>query len=194
MKIDVVIATISSRKKSYVRAAKSYRDNSVHDVTIIRAIDNPSSGEAWNAGAEKVKKRGDYVHFTGDDLEVLPGWDESAIEAFEQGIYPAPRFVDENEHRIHYDDGAPASWVPFMSWELWDKIGPTLNQHYGCDDWLDFLANENGYKTAVVEGYKIIDHNLPSSYPDRWDRQAREQELLAKAKSDYYRKKRRGLI
>lgn len=158
--ISVVIPTIKGREDHYARCVEAYRTRTVAELQIITIRDAPTCGVAWNEGAAQAT--GDYLHFTADDLEPHRGWDVAAAGAVERGWYPAAR-VDQPDgstqwwgsDRLPVADGGwvRAGWVPFMPIGLWTAIGPSLDTHYGTDDWLSWKAGRAGWPNVYTAGY-----------------------------------------
>lgn len=175
--IDVIIPTVVGREASLDRCLVAYANNSVYEVRPFIIRDKPTCGIAWNVGADladvnqPVISPATYIHFSADDLEPLPGWDRAAVRAVEEGFYPAAlvqlpdgRGQYWGDHQAAIPDRTPvnAGYVPFMSWPMWNKIGPSLNIHYGTDNWLSWKAERAGFKNVYVEGFAFKHHSEPA--------------------------------
>lgn len=168
--IDVVVPTVDGREQHLERCLESYRQNSVHQVRLHVVWNKPTCGVAWNEGADLARlhtEKGQYLHFTADDLETLPGWDVAAIRASEAGHMPACKLLGPDGQVQYYGhrstepaegDIVEFSSVPFMSWGLWEQIGPSLDCHYYTDNWLSWRAGRLGVAPAYYPGYAFIHH------------------------------------
>lgn len=185
--ITVVIPTIDGREEDYRRCVDAYTARSRHPLQIVTVTNRPTCGVAWNDGAAQAT--GEYLHFTADDLEPLEGWDVAAVEAVESGVYPAAR-IDRPDgttqwygsERVPAVDGARvrAGWVPFMTAGMWQRIGPSLDIHYGTDDWLSWRAAGEGIPNIYTAGFAFVDHHaMPGRGAGMTERQRRRLDALA---------------
>lgn len=185
--ITVVVPTITGREDHYRRCVQAYQTRSRYPLQIITILDRPTCGIAWNEGAAQAI--GDFLHFTADDLEPLDGWDTAAVEAVEAGVYPAAR-VDRPDGTTQWygsetapvADGAPvrAGWVPFLTAAMWQRIGPSLNTHYGTDDWLSWRAAQEGFPNIYVSGFTFVHyHAMPGRGAGMDERQRRRADARA---------------
>jgi hypothetical protein len=166
MRIDVVIPTVTGREHLLDRAVRCLKTRSTHQVTIAVVKDRPGAGIAWNEGARALDgSRGDYLHLHSDDLQAWPGWDVAAIEAVERGFYPSceimhtPGVIFEwgrSQTPIPPWTRVESGVLPFMSWEMWDRIGPTLECHYYTDDFLSWRAEMEGFPNVYAPGYAFV--------------------------------------
>jgi hypothetical protein len=165
VKITVVIPTVTGREADLARCLKAYETRSVHDVYPVTFKDLGTCAEGWNAGAKFAK--GDYLHFSADDLEPHEGWDVAAVEAVERGFLPAPRLTNPagkldycGVHGVEMEDWARVqmSTVPFMPMRLWAEIGPVPPIHYFSDNFVSWRAAVAGWPTAVRRGYEFTHH------------------------------------
>jgi Glycosyl transferase family 2 len=166
--ISVVVPTIRGREEHYARCVAAYERTAGDRIELITIRDRPTCGLAWNEGAAQAK--GDYIHFTADDLEPHDGWLEPALEAVHRGYLPAPRIIRTDGERDYCDycgvhgrelpDKAivDMSVIPFMSREQWDKIGPSLDCHYYTDNYLSWRGEQAGYLTVVRRAFQFTHH------------------------------------
>jgi hypothetical protein len=165
MKITVVIPTVSGRETDLARCLDAYRTRSVHDVYPVTFKDLGTCAEGWNNGARFAK--GDYLHFSADDLEPHEGWDVAAIEAVDAGFLPAPRIVNPagkldycGVHGVEMEDWAPVqmSVIPFMPMRLWEQVGPVPSIHYFSDNYVSWRAAREGWPTVVRRAFSFTHH------------------------------------
>lgn len=185
--ITVVVPTIAGREDHYRRCVEAYETRSRHPLQIVTVADRPTCGIAWNEGAAQAA--GDFLHFTADDLEPLAGWDDAAVAAVGAGMYPAAR-IDRPDGTTRWygcnttatDDGSPvrAGWVPFMTAAMWQRIGPSLDTHYGTDDWLSWRAAMEGFPNVYVSGFAFVHHHaMPGRGAGMDERQRRRLDARA---------------
>jgi hypothetical protein len=127
----------------------------------------PTCGVAWNEGAARA--RGDYLHWTADDLVPEPGWDVPAVTAA-AGAIPAPVTLRPDGTRrelrrllgpdLRTDDhgdrqhrGRPVLQPPAVA-----AIGPHLDCHYYTDNWFTHRARRAGYPVLVRSDYAFTHH------------------------------------
>ena len=165
MKISVVVPTITGREDHYARCVAAYERTLGDWLDLITVKDQPTCGVAWNIGAAQAK--GDYIHFSADDLEPHDGWDIHALKAADSGWFPAPRIVNPNGdldycgiHGFEMDEGSKVdmSVIPFMSAKVWEDIGPSLPIHYFSDNYLSFRAKQAGLEVRVARGFAFTHH------------------------------------
>jgi hypothetical protein len=159
--ISVVIPTIHGREEHYARCVEAYEATQGVELQLITVRDKSTCGEAWGIGAEQAK--GDYIHFSADDLQPAEGWYAPAIEACDRGFLPAPRIVNPagkldycGVHGIELDDWTRVSMsvIPFMSRAQWDAIGPDVPPiHYFSDNWVSWRGAKAGFPTVVRRGF-----------------------------------------
>jgi glycosyltransferase involved in cell wall biosynthesis len=167
---SIIIPTVRGREKSLARTVDAYIATTPprkYEIIIVRH--QPTCGLAWNIGADC--SHSDYIHFTADDIVPSPGWNESAIEAAEDGVIPAPYVkspsVPNQASFGHTGDGGlmsldtpdrtrcNVSVIPFFRSDLWEKIGPILPIHYYSDDYLSFRARSAGVPVETRRGYEF---------------------------------------
>jgi len=156
--VAVIVPTIDGREAHYDRCARSYIGCSYGSYTLrwIAERNRPTCGWGWQHGADRLPDDAEFVHFTCDDIEALPGWAEAGIGALQRGVLPAP-----NIHNGH--TGKPESFpywgtewpegtfaglcaLPFLTRELWDKhVAPMMTAHYFC------TAPETPVLTAAMD-------------------------------------------
>lgn len=170
-KIAVVIPTIDGREDHYERCFNSYMDRTPgHEVTIFTARNHPTLGIAWQEGVEQINLDDfDYLHLTCDDVEILDGWIEPAIEAVEKGFIPAPYAINFDDTFISYghppgggmEDWKPTTTTvsPFCKASWWKDIGPMIPLHMYTDDHFSHKARLAGYETRCRTGYRTRHHH-----------------------------------
>jgi len=158
--ISVIVPTIAGREDHYARCVAAYQRTVGDDLDLITVRDAPACGAAWNEGAAQAK--GEYLHFSADDLEPHDGWLTRALEVVDRGWLPAPRIVDPSgvSDGHNEQDWAPVdvSVIPFMSRAQWERIGPSLECHYFTDNYLSWRGARAGYQTVVRRGYAFTHH------------------------------------
>jgi hypothetical protein len=166
MMISVIIPTVTGREDHYDRCVTAYTATTAHPFELVTETDHRTCGLAWQAGAERAA--GDFLHFTCDDLEPLPGWDEAALSASAAGFVPAPRVTDAatgalqswpawgREHADGTDAGFSA--IPFLSRPMWETVRPLFTGHYYTDDFISFRARAAGWPPVVFNGYAFRHH------------------------------------
>lgn len=163
--ISIVVPTIKGREDHLERCLAAYNERTVDDFEIIVIRDRPVVGIAWNDGAAEA--RGDYLHFTADDLEPHEAWDVGAREAVDRGFVPSPAVYEPDRTCSFcgvwggdYPDWAycEESNIPFMSMQAWEIIGPVLPVHYYSDNWISWHAQQHGYRHVVRRGYAFTHH------------------------------------
>lgn len=164
--ITVVIPTIRGREDMFDRTVDAFEDTTDEKLQFVVVRDRPTCGEAWNDGAELAG--GDYLMLAADDMLPHDGWAETAIQAAEGRVYPAPwiKRVDGSTECCgtlgsglllddRARDGLPVcnSPVPFMRRELWLSVGPAIPAHCYSDDYLAYRARLAGLSVEVRRGY-----------------------------------------
>jgi hypothetical protein len=155
--ISIIVPTIKGRETVYERCVKAYKKTTPVPFELITIRDESACGIAWGLGAEQAK--GDYLHFTADDLLPHAGWAEAAIECADRGVLPAATVLNPTEPLIcpcplepKYAS-VPNVLVPFMSREMWEMDRWAAPIHYGSDDWITYLAVRRGIKIELSEDY-----------------------------------------
>jgi glycosyltransferase involved in cell wall biosynthesis len=166
--LTVVIPTIFGREQSLARGIASYEDTLAGErYEIIVVKDEPTWPTACNEGCRQSK--GDFILFSADDLEALPGWWEAArahLEAHDE--LPAPRVYNfEGPPDGQWDnpedgaDGAltPFTRIPIMRRDQAERIGE-WPEHliYYADLWVSDKGRHVGIETRMVYGYDFIHH------------------------------------
>lgn len=167
--ISVIIPTVDGREdhlrtgtSAYVRHAPGN-----YELDLIVKSNYPTCGHGWQAGLSSV--RGQYVHFTCDDIEPREGWAAPAIEAIEAGFLPAPQVWgprgEPQSHPGWLQGRACVDWepvymtsLPFVSLEQLEKIVPLFTSHYCSDDWFGYRAGRAGWGIRVRTGYTFTHH------------------------------------
>lgn len=193
--ISIVVPTIKGREDHLERCLAAYarRTVSPHEIIVIK--DRPVVGVAWNDGAEEA--RGEYLHFTADDLEPHDGWDVPAVEAMDAGYMPSPAVYEPDGSRSFCGvwQGDYADWahckesnVPFMSRQVWEIIGPVLPVHYYSDNWISWHARQHGYQHVVRREYAFTHHWAQvgrGAGMTQDERMAVDRQTYEKAKADH---------
>lgn len=168
MLITVVVPTVTGRERSLERCLSGYHNTAGDfDLEIIKFINLPTCGEGWVKGAAKAK--GDYIHFTSDDLEPLPGWAETAVETADRGFQPSPIVLNQygGTDFAGIWGAAPLEWievpmsvVPFMSRAMLEAVDLTeVGQlHYYSDNLVSDLLKDAGFPTVFRPGYAFTHH------------------------------------
>jgi hypothetical protein len=165
--ISVVVPTIAGREHWLERCLAAYRRHG-GELEIIVVRDAPACGVAWQEGAEQA--RGEYVHFSADDLEPFAGWWQAAVATVDAGFVPAPRILNADgtlqscgEWAVLQDDGAQTDMtrIPFLSRAQWDLVAPMIPLHYYTDNWVSHRARSHGVETRVVHAYAFVHHFAP---------------------------------
>jgi hypothetical protein len=194
--IGIVIPTVDGREADLERCLAAYESTAAREGVAVHCIvvtNRPTCGIAWQQGADHltsgahfgteaegaqaVELRGgvpDYLHFTADDLEPLPGWATAAIDACNSGAIPAPLVYGPDGLQVQSAGGAgdgvlyttppppgePVAWcaVPFMRTADWlgdwiGAIGPMVPLHYYTDDWFSYRAGLQGLPIRFTPGY-----------------------------------------
>lgn len=163
--ISIIVPTIRGREHWYRRCSRAYFDTTEQDFELIPVRDRPSCGVAWNEGAEKA--RGDYLHFSADDLEPHSGWDAAAVAVAGSGKIPCPLILNENGTLQScgtwgelVPDGTVTdiARVPFCSRTQWQEIRPIIETHYYTDNHFAHRAMLAGIPTVVCHNYLFTHH------------------------------------
>lgn len=159
MLLSVVIPTIPGREESLSLAVKAILATSPDAVQFIIVRNSPSCGWGWREGAAQAE--GEFVAFSCDDVDWLPGWWEAAVEACELGRLPAPLVVNPDGSippPQPRPDGevVPRTVAPFLSRAQLARVGPLIETHYFCDDWISHRARLQGIPTVMTYGYSCV--------------------------------------
>ena len=155
--ISVICPTIDGREEHFQRCEKAYADNTSTAYEFIVIRNEPTCGIAWQKGSEQAK--GDYIHFTADDLEPWTNWDKEAREMADDDWLPAP--IIWNAHGQHIEAIGPTLYdgfftrIPFCTRSQWEAIGPMIPLHYYTDNWFSARGADAGYESIEVEGYRF---------------------------------------
>ena len=163
--ISIIIPTIRGRERWLRRCLASYRATTPEPHEFVIERDHPACGLAWAAGGARA--RGDYLHFTADDVSALPGWAEAAASFADDGCLPCPRVLNPDltlqscgTWGAEMPDGAPTdiARIPFLSREMWEHGGWCLPTHYYTDNWIAWRGIELGYPTLICREYELVHH------------------------------------
>lgn len=162
--ISVVIPTISGREHWLEKAVASIEATcDSHEILIYK--DKPTCGAAWNVGIRDAS--GDYILLFADDLEAHPGWWQAGVAALERGTIPCPRILNPDgtlqscgTFAEEAEDGTPSvvARVPFLTWDLADRMWPIFENHYMGDHWITHRGLELGCPTLVVRDMLFTHH------------------------------------
>jgi hypothetical protein len=171
--ISVVVPTIAGRERHLETCLRGYEENT-EDYEVIVIKDKPTCGEAWVEGARRSK--GDFVHFSADDLYPHPSWSVAAMEVVRRGFLPAPRILNddgtlqscggsdgwETEHPTGYQ--TDFSRIPFLSRQQWELLHEQVDtflgaHHYFTDNAWGYAGAKHGIWTGVHRGYAFT-HSL----------------------------------
>ena len=168
--VAVVIPTIPGRERYLNGSVASYLATCPRArVIVVEGFDN--CGAAWNAGASEAHDY-DYLHFTADDIEALPGWFEAARALADSGRLAAPLILNTDLSVQSCggafgepipEDGSPAAFctVPFLTPAMWAAIGPVPEIHYGTDNYVTMRAHQNGWPAVNCHAYRLVHHLAP---------------------------------
>jgi hypothetical protein len=164
--ISIVIPTVTGREDHYERCRAAYVQVAAYDYELLTETDHATCGLAWQAGA--MRAAGDYIHFTCDDLEPLPGWDDAAVRASQAGAVPAPKVTHAETGELQswpawgceHADGIDAGFsaIPFLSRTMWEVVQPLFTGHYYCDNFISYRARKQGWPSLFVNGYAFRHH------------------------------------
>lgn len=164
--ISIIIPTVTGREDHYGRCVRAYQDLTGAPFEIITETDHATCGLGWQAGGERAT--GDYLHFTTDDHEPLPGWDAAAVAASDAGVVPAPRITDARTGELQtwpswgreHEDGTDAGFssVPFLSRAMWETVRPLFTGHYYIDNFISHRARQAGWPSLICNGYAFRHH------------------------------------
>ena len=165
--ISIVIPTVDGREEHLERCINSYENNTFSDYELIVVHNQKTCGEAWDLGSNDAK--GDFIHFTADDLECHKGWDIAAKVATAINAMPHPRCyrvdgtLDDRYGGANDLIDVPMTTIPFMTMEMWKKIKSSVSGdevfmklHYYSDDWISWLAHQNEINIVSRHGYDFI--------------------------------------
>lgn len=161
--------TIEGRE-SFFKSAEAAYEATTDDYELIVIRDEAACGPAWVQGAAKAK--GEYLHFTADDLEPHSGWWQAACETIEHGFLPAPRILNtdgslqscgEWEQEQPTGTETEFSRIPFMRMDTWELIAPLVvpclpSLQYYSDNIISFTARLLGIETGVHRGFEFTHH------------------------------------
>lgn len=163
--ISIIIPTITGREHHLVRCMEGYVSRTDDEFEIIVKEDYPTCGAAWAQGLLDVHPDSDYIHFSADDLEPMPGWDIEAREWVSSRMLPAPRIVTPNGKLDYCGDHSKRelpdftrvamSVIPFLDREMLDHCLPLLETHYYSDDWISYRLRKRGFAVSVCRSYQF---------------------------------------
>ena len=171
--ISVVVPTIKGREHWLERCVFSYLK--LHpDADMIVMHDYTTCGEAWAAGANHA--RGDFLHFTADDIELAASLDEACWLTV-AGKLPSPVVLntDGSTQSIGAvfgdpypgnNDPCPFTTVPLVTRAMYETIGPVPSIHYGSDVWFTEQGAKHGWATVACYAYRVVHHMAPEGRID----------------------------
>jgi GT2 family glycosyltransferase len=162
--LSIIIPTITGREESYKRCQQAYLNTMPHDWEIVTVTDRPNWPAACNEGFTYAN--GDYLHFTADDLEPLPGWWEEALDWItKHDELPAPKVFNysaqgEWDNAVDGPDKAVPHFtrIPLMTRSQYERIGPWPEIDYCADVWLSEKARTLGIETRMIHSYAFVHH------------------------------------
>jgi hypothetical protein len=169
-KVSVVIPTIQGREELLANSIRAYEETSNDSCEVIIVSNRPTCGIAWQEGSEQAT--GDYLHFSADDIEPLPGWLEAACAAVDAlQVIPSPRVLRPDgtlESCVRWEtegengDEPDICRIPFMSMAQWEQFAPMIPLHYYTDNWFTYQARKAGYRVEVCRDYAFVHHRPPT--------------------------------
>jgi hypothetical protein len=135
--------------------------------------DRPTWGQGVNAGLAVIDDgySPDYIHLTADDLEAHEGWFESAIDALNKNMFPAPRILNPDGSLFSFGHGEASmfdestdykptntSVVPTLTFDLYQKIGKMAPWHFYTDNYYSHRAREFGFVPTAIKQYCFTHH------------------------------------
>jgi glycosyltransferase involved in cell wall biosynthesis len=195
--ISVVVPTIPGREALFEQTVEAFEATTTCELEFIVPRGHATCGEAWNAGADKAT--GEYLMLAADDMEPHPGWSETAMLAADNGVYPAPWIVNADGSteccgtlgsglllNDNARDGLPVcnSPVPFMRWDYWPEIGPSIPAHCYSDDYLAYRARLAGLSVEVRRGYRFTHLDGQVGHAPLVSRAAYDRQMYAEAVSN----------
>lgn len=170
-RLSVVIPTVAGRERHLDQSVKSIVATTTGlDLQLLIYADRPTCGVAWREGARDAL--GDYVLFSADDLELLPGWLEPAVACVERGLLPAVTLVmPDGEIGLTGPDGEETDFprVPFLRREWLARLGPMLPIHYCTDEYVGHRGREVGLETVWAEGFACVHYAVPEGRRGPWE-------------------------
>ena len=162
--ISLIVPTIEGREHWLERTLHAYHDTTP-DYELIVLRDRATAGIAWNEGWSQAK--GDYLHFTADDIEPQAGWWQEGIKWIERGILPAPRVLNTDgtlqscgDDCSEQETGTPTqvARIPFCSREQAECIFPIIENHYCGDYYFTWKGRQCGWPSLVVRDFVFTHH------------------------------------
>ena len=181
--ISIVCPTITGREHWLERCQIAYCETTDTECEFIVIKDATACGIAWNQGCEEA--RGDYIHFTADDIEPTPGWWEVGIEWIKKGVLPAPRILNTDgtlqscgDNNQEWPTGAETvvARIPFCSREQMERIFPIIDVHYWTDYDFTRKGKALGWPSIVVRDFLFYHHYAPEGRLD--ERLAADQKVF----------------
>lgn len=158
--ISVIVPTVDGREVHLDDCLYAY-EQTTPDLDLIVIANKPACGQAWIEGAAKAK--GDFLHFTADDLVPHAGWWEAAVSCVERGYMPAAWVLDPVNRlgcQVQVEDTMYENvLVPFLTRAQYEEGGWLLPIHYGTDDWITYKAIRAGIHVELCPEYRFT-HNV----------------------------------
>lgn len=165
--ISVICPTIDGREEFIENCTAKYAAcaEGRYELDLVIEKNHPTCGHGWQAGLPRA--RGQYLHFTCDDIEPRPGWAGPAIECVQRGFLPAPQVYNLAGvpqslpvWGVVSPDWAPCAMtaLPFVSAGQLARIVPLFTSHYYSDNWFSFRASQAGWATRLRVQYTFTHH------------------------------------
>jgi hypothetical protein len=173
--ISIIIPTITPRIEAgwFRRCSTAYAEFTTVPYEILVEIDHPTCGLAWNAGRKRAK--GDYIHYTADDIEPTANWDVVGMEWADKGVLPAARILNTDgtlqscgDAAIETDTGTVTELarIPFATAEQMEAIGEIIEVHYATDHYFSHRGRDLGWPSLVVREFCFYHHFAPQGRLD----------------------------
>lgn len=188
--LSIVVPTISGREESYARCIGAYRKTMPEDAEIVTVRDWPNWPAACNEGYSRAE--GDFLHFTADDLEPLPGWWQEALSWVQiHDELPAPKVMNHSPDGV-WDNAVDGpdkhvphfTRIPLMSRSQYERIGAWPEIDYGADVWLSEKGRTLGIETRMIHSYAFVHHWEQVGRIDTPERLAKSERQLAELRAN----------
>jgi hypothetical protein len=191
--LSIVIPTISGREQSLARCRDAYERTApnVMEVEYVVVRDRKNWPAACNEGYRQA--RGEYLHFSADDLEPLPGWWVYSLRWLVDGYdeLPAPKVMNHSadgvwDNAVDGPDGGTPHFtrIPLMTRSQYERIGPWPEIDYGADVWLSERGRTLGIETRMFHSYAFVHHWEQHGRIDTPERLAESDWQLARLRAE----------